>query len=341
MSLIIHAPNVHQGGGRSLLLALLQAAVERGRLRAILDARLALPADIPESLVEMRVAPSLRGRLHAELRLRALARAEDTVLCFGNLPPLFASRARVVLFLQNRYLLGTRDLMGLAAMQRLRVLAERVWLRARLDRVRRVVVQSPSMAREVEASLGVAPAVLPFSGAKRFARSAGEHPTGRRIDFLYVASGEPHKNHRNLIEAWSLLARDGLRPSLCLTLDARLAPALCAWIESAVTRHRLRVELTGQLSAERVQALYSEAGALIYPSRFESMGLPLIEARAAGLPIVAAELDYVRDLVDPEESFDPESPTSIGRAVKRFLGVDEPSLALRSPGQFLDDLAAV
>ena len=206
-------------------------------------------------------------------------------------------------------------------MTRLRVLAERAWLRAGLGRVRCVIVQSPSMAREVEVSLGVAAVVLPFADTTRPRRRAGERRTGRRLDFLYVASGEPHKNHRNLIEAWILLARDGVRPSLCLTLDARLAPTLCAWIEDAVARHGLQVELTGQLSPERIQDLYAEADALVYPSRFESLGLPLIEARAAGLPIVAAELDYVRDLIDPEESFDPESPVSIARAVKRFLGL--------------------
>jgi len=341
MSLIIHAPNVHQGGGRNLLLALLEAAAGRGSACAILDARLELPEGIPETLVEMRVPPSMGGRLQAELRLRALARAEDIVLCFGNLPPLFGSAGRVALLLQNRYLLRTRDLSGLPAVTRIRVLVERAWLRACLGRVRCVIVQSRSMAREVEMTLGITAMVLPFADSASPRRRARERRTSRRVDFLYVASGEPHKNHRNLIEAWILLARDGIRPSLCLTLDASLTPTLCAWIADAVARHSLQIELTGQLSPERIRELYAEADALIYPSRFESLGLPLIEARTAGLPIIAAELDYVRDLVDPEESFDPESAVSISRAVKRFLGLQEWPSAMRSPAQFLDDLAVV
>jgi glycosyltransferase involved in cell wall biosynthesis len=66
---------------------------------------------------------------------------------------------------------------------------------------------------------------------------------------------------------------------------------------------------------------------LIYPSLFESFGLPLLEARQAGLPIIAAELDYVRDIVEPVVSFDPESALSIARAVMRYQGeAVEPSM---------------
>ncbi len=59
--------------------------------------------------------------------------------------------------------------------------------------------------------------------------------------------------------------------------------------------------------------------ALIFPSKTESLGLPLIEAASAGLPIIASELDFVRDVCVPNETFDPYSSTSISRAVKRLL----------------------
>jgi glycosyltransferase involved in cell wall biosynthesis len=70
----------------------------------------------------------------------------------------------------------------------------------------------------------------------------------------------------------------------------------------------------------------------------ESFGLPLIEARQAGLPILASELDYVRDVVDPEQTFDPDSPMSIARAVKRFLGVEVTPIPLLSASQFLESV---
>jgi glycosyltransferase involved in cell wall biosynthesis len=95
------------------------------------------------------------------------------------------------------------------------------------------------------------------------------------------------------------------------------------------------VENLGSLPHGQIKQLYGQAGALIYPSTFESFGLPLIEARQARLPVLASELDYVRDVLDPEQSFDPESAVSIARAVKRFMGVDEQPLPLLDATQFM------
>ena len=77
---------------------------------------------------------------------------------------------------------------------------------------------------------------------------------------------------------------------------------------------------------------------MIFPSTSESFGLPLIEATHAGLPILASELDYVRDVCSPVQTFDPTSPVSIARAVKRFLAAPEPALQLRSPQEFWREL---
>ena len=51
--------------------------------------------------------------------------------------------------------------------------------------------------------------------------------------------------------------------------------------------------------------------------------------------MLAAELDYVRDILDPVETFDPNSPVSIARAVKRYLGKEENPLPLTDAEKFL------
>ena len=48
-----------------------------------------------------------------------------------------------------------------------------------------------------------------------------------RAGFVYIASGEAHKNHERLLEAWELRFFAGLVPSLRLTLDERRYPAPC------------------------------------------------------------------------------------------------------------------
>lgn len=320
MTLVVHAPNIHIGGGRTLLLGLLSKLKQPAVVQ--IDKRLE-PLPVLEPYVRViRVAPSLFARLQAELRLRSLCQSEDVLLCFGNLPPLFRNDARVYVYLQNRYLTGSRTLLGLPWSARLRIHIERLWLRHCL-RNATPLVQTETMSLEVLERFGRAARVLPFVCGDI------QIPTVRpaiMYDYVYVASGEPHKNHHRLLQAWILLADRGLRPSLCLTLDTERDAELCSWVEELARRHGLRIA-NKSFPPGQISGLYAQCGVLIYPSLFESFGLPLLEARQAGLPIIAAELDYVRDIVEPVVSFDPESALSIARAVMRYQGeAVEPSM---------------
>ncbi len=183
--------------------------------------------------------------------------------------------------------------------------------------------------------------ILPFvAEPSGYERTLAKFKTKKEgvFDFVYVASGEPHKNHRQLIEAWCLLACEGYFPTLKLTVDPVQFAELHSWIAEQVVQHRLNVENLGSLSHEGVGLLYANAGALIYPSKLESFGLPLIEARQAGIPVLASELDYVRDLLDPEQTFDPDSSVSIARAVKRFMGMVESPLPLQDATGFIQEI---
>jgi glycosyltransferase involved in cell wall biosynthesis len=336
MTIVVHAPNVHQGGGRTLLLALLEVAAD---LRAIVDQRLQLPASVSEAILLYRAPPTLIGRLRAELALAHHAKHGDVILCFGNLPPLRKVMGKVVLFLQNRYLLNSRSTSAFPWRVRLRIAAERYWLRARIGTVDKVVVQSSLMAREVKDQFGLEAMVLPFLPMQPVNEEDQEaSPPEFDYDFLYVASPEPHKNHRALIEAWVLLSQIECRPSLALTVDSASAPELLRWLEPLIQKHSLRIALLGRVSPQNIGVLYAKSRALIYPSEFESFGLPLLEAASLGMPILAGELDYVRDVVEPVQTFDPTSPISISRAVGRFLHLVSGKTPVLTPAQFLDRL---
>lgn len=322
MSLVIHAPNVHQGGGRALLTALLRA-LEPGMARlVILDVRFRVSIELPPDVRVVRVSPTVVGRLSAEWRLSKHAEPGDTVLCFGNLPPLFALRGKAVVYVQNRYHAWRGSLRGFPMSVRARIWMEYRWFDFGKRYVTSYFVQTPSMQEALRRNLGIHAEIMPFvERASNICRRATSTPVAgkRQYDFIYVASGDPHKNHRNLVEAWCLLAREQCYPTLCLTLDASKDVELCGWIESRKSDCGVKIDLGGVVDPAQLGELYQSASALIYPSGIESFGLPLIEARQAGLPIVAAELDYVRDIVDPEECFDPQSPVSIARAVRRFM----------------------
>jgi glycosyltransferase involved in cell wall biosynthesis len=339
----IHATNIHQGGGRSLLNALLQALPEKEKLVLSLDERMQIPQGMAHSVQIKRVRPSIVQRFIAEKWLAQRVEPEDIVLCFGNLPPLFKLRGHTMVFVQNRYLIDSVTLHGLPLRVRLRLAIERLWLSTRMKHADEFIVQTPTMKRLLEKKTGgkIPVRVLPFMAELRGYSRKMSQPVlhgNSEFDFVYVASGEPHKNHRRLLEAWCLLADEGVFPSLYLTLDEARFATLCKEIEVMRQQHGLKVTNAGQLSHQDVLALYTKAGAVIYPSTFESFGLPLIEARQEGLPVLASELDYVRDVLDPEQPFDPESSVSIARAVKRFMGSDEKALPLLNAAEFLKNV---
>lgn len=342
--IFIHAVNVHQGGGQVLLNAIIRALPKNIPVTLCVDHRMPLPDKITPNILIKTVFPSYLKRYLAEWWLKGNVKTGDVVLCFGNLPPLFKLNGRVILFLQNRYLVD--DAISLRWMEnkvKIRLCMERIWLFNCLRNVDEVLVQTPSMKRLLKKRMTIAKPinVRPFFENKIQISSSIQLKNikiNSNFDFLYVASGEVHKNHRKLINAWTLLAKDGIFPSLKLTIDKALFPELCDWIKKVKNLNQLNIENMGSRSIGEVKALYKKASALIYPSTMESFGLPLIEARLAGLPILASELDYVRDILDPEQTFDASSSHSIARAVKRFLKVSEPELQLSDAKVFLNEI---
>lgn len=109
-----------------------------------------------------------------------------------------------------------------------------LWLSLFTKNVDEIIVQSPSMKRQLETRSKSKPiSILPFTvDSGRYCRNNNQSrlPGSREYDFLYVASGEPHKNHRLLVAAWCQLAKEQFYPSLLLTLDQAEYPVLCKWI---------------------------------------------------------------------------------------------------------------
>lgn len=340
-NLVLFAPNVHTGGGVVLLRALLSAWPVDTLLIAFLDSRARELLNLPPGSQVTWVRASVRSRFACEFALRRVAIQGTLVLCFHGLPPIIPNCAHIIVFQQNRIYFELNKLPQFTLKTRLRLSFERCVSWVFRKSVFEYIVQTDSMKKSLSlwysASDGYLPRirVLPFSDA--IFDSAANPCVEREWDFVYVADGGAHKNHCNLLRAWELLAQDNLRPSLALTLSSRDA-ALKQKIVQVNEKSGLQIRDCGQMPHEEVVRLYAKARALIFPSTSESFGLPLIEASHLGLPILASELDYVRDVCVPAETFDPHSPVSIARAVKRFLGCPEPTVTLKTPAEFWGEL---
>jgi glycosyltransferase involved in cell wall biosynthesis len=342
--LIVHATNVHCGGGGVLLKAILNNVPQNLRVIAQVDRRLEFDEkDAQRNLSIRRVNPTLNERFRAEKWLQRNVCAVDHVLCFGNLPPIFRLKGRVSLFVQNRFLLDECSLKAFPLRTRLRITIERYWLKRFLCNANEIVVQTKTMA-SMAADISrnhMLVRILPFAQQNDLALIKKNSLAHERCDFAYVADGEPHKNHKILLEAWRVLAEEGIYPFLILTFDPVRFADLNEVMKKYTLSYGLKIQNAGQLDHQGSLQLMRQANALIFPSEIESFGIPLIEARDLGVAILAPERDYVRDLLDPNETFDPASPVSIARAVKRYLSISELRPSLLEPKAFVTDLLGV
>jgi glycosyltransferase involved in cell wall biosynthesis len=87
------------------------------------------------------------------------------------------------------------------------------------------------------------------------------------------------------------------------------------------------VEL-GFVSDEDLKALYAESAVFLFPSLYEGFGLPVLEASAAGVPVVSSNRGACPEVLGSTGIlFDPEDSIAGAAAVLRILR--QPDLAAR------------
>ncbi len=343
--LIIYAPNVNTGGGKVLLFSIIEAVIYgRHSVKLYADSRLdGQLTDYLERLCVSWIRPTFKSRLNAERALATSIVAEDYVLCLGNIPPLFSLKGKVFVFIQNRLILDSvaASKFNLLPRIKLRVLFAVLKL---LSRYYELIVQTPSMKRLLYEKLKKDSRVLSFFPDIAKANMENDQPfKSHEYDFLYVASGEPHKNHQMLFDAWRILAEQNIYPTLCVCLNEKYSKKLLARAEKINARFGTKISNKPPGNQSKVIQLYRNSTAFIYPSLCESFGLPLLEAQSFGMPIIASELDYVRDVVVPVETFDPNSSVSIARSVRRFLSETrtEPEIRTIDSDAFMNQLFGI
>lgn len=168
--------------------------------------------------------------------------------------------------------------------------------RVALSKMRRVVVPSRATAADVVAldvpagRIGIVPpGTDPAPPAQG---SADGVPT-----LLTVATLTPRKGHGVLLEALASLATLPWRAVLAGSDDRD--PAEAARLRATVARLGLgdRVTLTGEVTADRLEALWHGADLFVLPSFHEGYGMAAAEALARGLPVVASRAGALPELV--------------------------------------------
>ncbi|BBL86193.1 Sulfoquinovosyldiacylglycerol biosynthesis protein (chromatophore) [Paulinella micropora] len=125
-----------------------------------------------------------------------------------------------------------------------------------------------------------------------------------------------------------------IRPVLEALPDARLALVGDGPYRQQLERifHGTATNFVGYLGGEELASAYASADAFLFPSSTETLGLVLLEAMAAGCPVVGANRGGIPDIVTNGINgylYEPEEENSLATATRKLLGNHEERLALR------------
>ena len=80
-----------------------------------------------------------------------------------------------------------------------------------------------------------------------------------------------------------------------------------------------RVRITGYLTDAEIAELYGRASIFAFPSLDEGFGMPVLEAMAAGIPVITGNRSALPEICgDAAEQVDPENEEQLGCALKRL-----------------------
>lgn len=129
--------------------------------------------------------------------------------------------------------------------------------------------------------------------------------------FLFVGTKEPRKNLPLLLEAFRDLSQD-----VELVLAGPEGWGEEPW-RNLVTG---RVRVSGYVTKAELRALYQGSTALIVPSKDEGFGLPLLEAMAAGAPVIVSDIPVFREIGNEAcLRFDAGSGEALREAMQKVL----------------------
>lgn len=196
---------------------------------------------------------------------------------------------------------------------------------------------SASAGREVSQDLDITPSRVTsiMGGADEFvAQTAIGYPTSADIEqrlgisrpyFVYTASFESRKNFESLIAAFGEFSAQADQPHQLVLVTSAAQPVTEA-ILSLVKKAGLSssdVILTGQISDADLVQLYRRCVAMVYPSRHEGFGLPILEAMHLDVAVIGSHTSSIPEIIGLEEAlFDPDSVEEIAAKMVRIVRDD-------------------
>ena len=297
-------------GDETYFAALLRELVplaDQERLAAVVRS----PDLVPEGIEPLALPARSQSVRMAYALPRLLRRLKPALTHFGYVvPPTYRGRSVVTIqdlsFERMPWLMGRRD----------RLLFRR-FVPASARRADRVLAGSEHTKNDLTEHYGIPEekvVVTPYGVDALF------HPNGGAPDrppyLLFVGGIQPRKDPLAAIEALALL--DGDLSLVVVGAEKRGGDE----VRRTVSRLGLeqRVDLAGHVQREELAALYRGAACLVFPSRYEGFGLPVLEAMASGTPVVAAAAGALPEVAGGAAILvEPGDPEAIADGIRRAL----------------------
>ena len=119
--------------------------------------------------------------------------------------------------------------------------------------------------------------------------------------WYYPASSFPHKNHAELFEAFAVLKRDsGFGAKLALS---GMRTSHWKGLDRLIEELGLRNDVVdfGFVAYSEVLRLYRGASVVVFPSKFEGFGIPVLEAVQLGKKVIVSRLEVYDEIGVPAE----------------------------------------
>ncbi len=165
-------------------------------------------------------------------------------------------------------------------------------------------------------------------------RATREKYTGGQPYFLYVGSLHPRKNVGNLLDAYDRFSSEN-GPDVRMvvvgermwkknvTRDTKNVMRNTDSFGSRITRHDPPVLFTGRLEPDELRLVMGAALALTFVPWYEGFGIPVVEAMAAGVPVLTSHVTSLPEVGGEAVLYaDPASVESIAEGMTR-LAADE------------------
>ncbi|WP_051303314.1 glycosyltransferase [Comamonas composti] len=159
-----------------------------------------------------------------------------------------------------------------------------------------VVVQQNWIRKEFEKRYGVDQIMVAYPQSIAVASKESRLQPKSCFQFVFPSLARPFKNFEVICKAVALLEkRDVSEFQVVLTIDLK---------ENKYARdlflkfgHLKSLRFVGRQNFDEMRAIYSASRCLIFPSRIETWGLPITEAKSYGLDILVADEKYAHETV--------------------------------------------